>query len=754
MAAKDLSRKSLDKKLGMDGSVDQWNSYIDANFQSLWEAEEEARAKISPKGRGRADSNYSTDTAGGGESSKKRGRDEDDDESDSDGKSEMEEETEPDLKEYRTCTATLQQILRQDLCAEDKERIRILLEEGQETMTVVCEEISVLARKAVHEIASGTHYIEDGITPPSRMDFDLRAVFPTGFKFRDTTIQSLIPVGAIPDLLPEHLEAKKKSDTATLLSHQFLNYIYSRFFGVQGVNAATEAKHRVWKSVVDKFALDAERCPVDVTGRVSTVNEHLTQLATNIENLWNGPTYDKLLDHTLLLLLRLHLAPEREQKQRERKANRQATRQESSPKNAEMSKRRWKRTILELCNDLDRALDKDPIGDGQRVQSILNRIVSTQALRHSAQAAGAGHFKPLDIRLDHLRTAVVSNLGIAAGDTILEAAVEADDEASVEALRRTVEKLDTDGLDISSWNFSELEDDPAEEPKARASSKVSNQVIKDPIKDLETVILEGIDFSDWDETEIEEEPAKESTIESNDEVSAEALWRAVEEELDDRDDGELAEEIEKEVGENLTNEPTRAAMMSLRSLLHMLLESPHITKEIDSNWVKKSARSGVEITEEQCRVVAKLANALRPYVAKRRIGKEGTSQGGTRAPLAHATLLAPMSIIANAILRAAGYAQSTRLLSPQISPSSTHALLLGAKGIYEVLCAKTPGHFDIKDSEGSPLKSGEKAPHHKDAVFGAFFDLEKVQRLCRKHGLRFAHRVAFVDRFTVRIMGE
>ncbi|KAF9572855.1 hypothetical protein BGW38_008480, partial [Lunasporangiospora selenospora] len=149
-AAKDLSRGSLDKKLGKDGSINQWNSYVQSNFQSLWEAEEEARAKVSSKGKGRADSNDSTETAagpssGGGSSSRRWGGEDDDDDNDddnggSDGGRGLEEENGPDLKEYRTCTATLQQILRQDLCAGDKERVRILLEKSQETMTVVSEE--------------------------------------------------------------------------------------------------------------------------------------------------------------------------------------------------------------------------------------------------------------------------------------------------------------------------------------------------------------------------------------------------------------------------------------------------------------------------------------------------------------------------------------------------------------------------------------------------------------------------------------
>ncbi|KAF9535231.1 hypothetical protein BGW38_010423, partial [Lunasporangiospora selenospora] len=160
-------------------------------------------------------------------------------------------------------------------------------------------------------------------------------------------------------------------------------------------------------------------------------------------------------------------------------------------------------------------------------------IVSIQALKYTAHAAGAGHFEPLDVRLDRLRTAVESNLGTVAGNTIettakisknsavVETVVEADDGVSIEALRRTVEKLDTDdfeGLEIDHWDFSELEDNPVKESRAEACSKVSNQAVQGPIKDLETVDLEGIDIDDWDDTELEDDPVKELAVESKDEI--------------------------------------------------------------------------------------------------------------------------------------------------------------------------------------------------------------------------------------------
>ncbi|KAF9544853.1 hypothetical protein BGW38_009714, partial [Lunasporangiospora selenospora] len=128
-AAKNLSKSEMDRKLGDDGTVCQWNSYINTDFQSLWETEEqEYQIKRLSKKKGRADM----------DNDKGNSRDRvSDGDGDDGGGNEVERAVDPTQRELRTCTATLDQILRPDLCNEDKHRIQSLLEDGQETMTVL-----------------------------------------------------------------------------------------------------------------------------------------------------------------------------------------------------------------------------------------------------------------------------------------------------------------------------------------------------------------------------------------------------------------------------------------------------------------------------------------------------------------------------------------------------------------------------------------------------------------------------------------
>ncbi|KAK3811046.1 MAG: hypothetical protein J3Q66DRAFT_404432 [Benniella sp.] len=44
--------------------------------------------------------------------------------------------------------------------------------------------------------------------------------------------------------------------------------------------------------------------------------------------------------------------------------------------------------------------------------------------------------------------------------------------------------------------------------------------------------------------------------------------------------------------------------------------------------------------------------------------------------------------------------------------------------------------------------------HNKSAVFGAFFDLEKIKSICRDNDLQFRNRIIYVERYTVRLVGD
>ncbi|KAF9342909.1 hypothetical protein BGX34_007488, partial [Mortierella sp. NVP85] len=184
-------------------------------------------------------------------------------------------------------------------------------------------------------------------------------------------------------------------------------------------------------------------------------------------------------------------------------------------------------------------------------------------------------------------------------------------------------------------------------------------------------------------------------------------------------------------------EPSRRKLQSLQAVLKMLVESPKIQRTIRPDYVKKSGFAGNDFTDHECQVVAELANTLRPFIPKRR---KRSDDKGFQDSLAHVALRAPIVMIANSVLRATGYSNFTRRISPQPSTASLHGLQLGAVGLYETLCGKGERQFDVQDSDGEKITNYltvQSSAAMKQTLFASFFDVKKMNEICSKHGLVF-----------------
>jgi hypothetical protein len=202
-----------------------------------------------------------------------------------------------------------------------------------------------------------------------------------------------------------------------------------------------------------------------------------------------------------------------------------------------------------------------------------------------------------------------------------------------------------------------------------------------------------------------------------------------------------------DVNPSISQEPTRRRLKALQSVLKVLIESPNIEQEIDSNWVKKTGFEGNQFTTYECEVVADLANRLRPYVPKKWLRSDGH---GLRNHSPHVALRAPLVLLANTVLRATGYSKFCRRISPQVSPASLYPLHLGAVGMYEVLCGRSGSYFQVFDSSNSLISNKElitTIPGIKSTIFGSFLHMKKVNEICRSHGLFFSNRQVFIFAF-------
>ena len=163
---------------------------------------------------------------------------------------------------------------------------------------------------------------------------------------------------------------------------------------------------------------------------------------------------------------------------------------------------------------------------------------------------------------------------------------------------------------------------------------------------------------------------------------------------------------------------------------------------MDVYWVRKSAFAKEPISDAECKVVCNIVNTLRPFVPRR---NHRTKPDGTRTSL-HPPLVclrAPIVIISNAILCATGHPEFTSKISPHSSAGAPTALILNASGIYETLCQRKEGCFNVKDRAGnfiSAIAHVTTPVENKDAVLGGFLDLGQVKKICSKHDLDFIGR--------------
>ena len=133
-------------------------------------------------------------------------------------------------------------------------------------------------------------------------------------------------VAPIPEQLQKRIEdafdTESPDEILKLFSKEHIQKLYSAFLGVSGSSQDASEIEPFWGRIQDIIRdHDSDRDSklptppkpkVTAAGLSRTMLEHTTQLATNMTNIWSGSIMKKMIDHLLRILLRIHLAPNRE----------------------------------------------------------------------------------------------------------------------------------------------------------------------------------------------------------------------------------------------------------------------------------------------------------------------------------------------------------------------------------------------------------------------------------------------------------
>lgn len=472
---------------------------------------------------------------------------------------------------------------------------------------------------------------------------------PPDFRFRDE-VESIIRVAPIPDGLQDAIEAaldkkpdgQPDSDIANLLSKDHLQFLHTRFLGVHG-NIRTDGRRAVW--IRGARAIQGPQAlPKAPPNLSSTISESIKEYATSFSLMWSGKIFSQALDYLLRILLRIHLAPKRELKHKE------------------LKKAIAQRKEQAIAQRKQKARSDSGTMSRKAWQSKVKRLCDSMADNIEAHDiktdANANNTEVDDTEAEHeYRDA-----------SILGLLMELQDNRPPPGIQQDLPKI-----------YGQLQ---------ALSSQAESEDSMDVDIDYESGIEEDEDTDSEDDLESQGNNGCEPTGLCEIFPSLCSVSKFFFCNVDER-----------------IKEPSRAKLRSLQAVLKVLLESANIHEAIDRSWVKKTGFKDNKFTDEECDIVAMLANSLRPFIPKRRSGDDGNN---SRPSLPHIALRIPIVLIANSVLRATGYTEFTRRIAPMISVSSLHALALGPVGVYEVLCSKSEGHFDIKDSNNAPLTLGQR----------------------------------------------
>src|SRR4051812_34459223 len=211
--------------------------------------------------------------------------------------------------------------------------------------------------------------------------------------------------------------------------------------------------------------------------------------------------------------------------------------------------------------------------------------------------------------------------------------------------------------------------------------------------------------------------------------------------VEDTEEEEEEWEEEEEEKEDQDQESSAKTIRALLSIMRILIESGKIQRVVMCNDIQHAAFKGTTFTEKEKMVAAKITNFLRPFVQQR--------TDDNRLPEPHILTRAPLAALANTIATITGFSSLVRSLSIT-SQQDLRSLQLTAAGVYDTF----RGQWNIPADDANWITNSYQAGKSKPATFGAFFNLNVIGSLMNAHGLEFAWRLVFVNKWTVRLLGK
>ena len=185
-----------------------------------------------------------------------------------------------------------------------------------EATTTVVSNVAALTRATMGSIIHHKVIVSDGAITlhKERTGFDLSAILPSGFQVRNKvaapegSILVAPPNHDIPALVEQtHAAHTAGRDLQLLFTNPHLQFIQSHHLGTKADSVSTD--HPFWQRLVQPNC----DLPCAPDGLNHTLQAAIKEYSVNLNIMWDKSSiFKKSLEYLIRVLLRLHLAPERE----------------------------------------------------------------------------------------------------------------------------------------------------------------------------------------------------------------------------------------------------------------------------------------------------------------------------------------------------------------------------------------------------------------------------------------------------------
>jgi hypothetical protein len=220
------------------------------------------------------------------------------------------ESSTPATTNLRTCTVSLNKILRELPTVADQDHFRQKLDHAAREATNYVADLASYTRAVMLDtVQQGfTIIVDDDDSVQVKKGSDVSSL-PNIDDFLPLATQrnlDFIPRNHIISIAPppkEHTEKLKGHDLTKMFQLDHIQYLHTKYL---------TSKNKKGKKTWDELSPSINRTVQLTKGYYYTRQQALCTFSTNLANIWSGNIFGRCLDRLLLVYLRVHLAPERE----------------------------------------------------------------------------------------------------------------------------------------------------------------------------------------------------------------------------------------------------------------------------------------------------------------------------------------------------------------------------------------------------------------------------------------------------------